>query len=300
MAKSRIEKDFLIDRYSIIAEERSKRPHCFKKEEDEHCEDCFFCPGSENLTPPEICRWGAEDEWRIRCFENKFPAIFEPRGKHEIIVDTNKHEKTFAQLSAEDMLEAFLAYDSRRVALEKEYEYVTVFKNHGRWAGASVIHSHAQVIAIPMVPPLVQREVSAAKKYAKKNKSCAFCDYIKGKRSKVAARGKKSIAIAPDAPRVPYEVWMIPKEHVPNFSELSESAKTDLVGVVKKILGRLEKVMGNVSYNMYFHHAPKGVKDYHFHIELLPRIAKWAGFELSSGMYICTVSPENAAKIYRG
>jgi len=302
MKQSSIRKDFLIDRYSIVAEGRGGRPVHFGKENNESKRKiCFFCPGNENLTPPEITRVGDSDTWTIRVFNNKFPALTPPEGKHEIIVDTNRHGAEIEQLGDKQMRAVFDMYEERRQELEKEFMYVSIFKNRGKEAGASLPHSHTQVLAMSTLPHLVARENERAEEYYYTKGECPFCNYIESvKRSRVAIKTDSVVAITSNAPRFPYELWLFPKKHVANFSGLTDEEKIDFLSILKSALRKLNKVFGNPPYNFYLHNAPKGSESwYHFHLELLPRLSSYAGFELGSEVYICTVSPESAAKFYK-
>lgn len=302
MNQNSIRKDFLIDRYSIIAEGRGNRPVHFEKENNEpKGKVCFFCPGNEKLTPPEITRVGGSRGWSIRVFSNKFPALAPPEGEHEIIVDTNKHGVELEHLSEKEMKAIFEMYEERREELEKRFMYVSIFKNKGKEAGASLPHAHTQVLAMSMLPHLLARENEKAEEYYYTKGKCPFCEHIAsiGKK-RVAFETKSLIAITPNAPRYPYELWIFPKKHVANFSELTDEEKTDFLSILKNALKKLDKTSGNPPYNFYLHNAPKGSERwYHFHLELLPRLSSYAGFELGSEVYICTVSPESAARFYK-
>ena len=298
---TQIRKDFLIERYSIISEARSKRPHHFEFTcEEKAGQVCFFCPGNESLTPPTIDQYPAKGLWEIRVFRNKFPALKPPRGDHEIIVETNKHGQDLGDLTPEGILGAFKMYEKRRKALERKYKYVAIFKNVGKQGGASLPHSHTQVLASNFLPPLSDIEAKAAKHYYDKWHRCPWCDYIeKTVKGRIAFETRKTIAITANAPRFSYETWVMPKRHVGNFSDLTQEEALDFCMMLKKVLAKLEKGLGCVPYNYVLHHAKSGEKFVHFHVEIMPRVATHAGYELGEGAYIVDVSPENAAKFYK-
>jgi UDPglucose--hexose-1-phosphate uridylyltransferase len=299
---NQIRKDFLIERYSIISEVRGKRPHDFcEKTGKKKGEICFFCPGSEKLTPRTIDRFPANGPWRIRVFRNKFPALRPPNGEHEIIVETNKHGKGMEGLEPEEIVQVFLMYEKRRKALERRYRYASIFKNEGRDAGASLAHSHTQILAGSLLPTIVAQESEAAKSYYQKWHRCPWCEYIKNIENKrIAAENKNSIAITANAPRFPYEVWITPKRHVGNFSDLKQAEALDFCFTLKKMLTKIHKELCGPSYNFAVHCAPKGQsKWYHFHVEIMPRVSVHAGYELGGGVYITSASPETAARFYR-
>lgn len=296
-----IRRDFLIERYSIISPIRGERPQQFPKPREKKGQVCFFCPGNEKLTPPTLDRFPRGGPWQIRVFRNKFPALKPPKGDHEIVVDTSQHGKELEDLEPERILQALRMYEKRRKFLETKHKYVSVFKNKGKEAGASLLHSHAQLIAGPLVPSVVARENEASRAHYKRWHRCAWCDYIDGiGRDKKAAETQDTIAVTANAPRFPYEVWLMPKAHARNFSDLGPSEALDFCAMLKEILLKLRGEMGHVPYNLAFHHSQKGNgKWYHFHVEVLPRVSTHAGYELGEGAYISAVSPEAAARFYR-
>tara|TARA_B100002003_G_C14097139_1_gene527688 strand:- start:49 stop:990 length:942 start_codon:yes stop_codon:yes gene_type:complete len=308
-----LRKDYVLDRWVYYATERRKRPMEFKK--TEHIKEsrvCFFCHGNEHLTPPEIGRIPEEDKWKIRWFPNKFPAVElkgDPKirknkfltyssayGVHEVIAETRFHKKQLADLSVDHIKDILKIYTHRIEVLSKlkNIRYVSVFKNHGVFAGTSLVHSHTQVAAISMLPKEVMDKVNAAKKHS----GCPYCDIIKIERKtkRKIFENKNIIAFAPFASRFNFEVSIFPKKHRKNIIDFDDKELEDLAKILKKILLKLKK--SNSSYNYYLHYAPKG-HDLHFHIELTPRFAKWGGFELSTGAIINSVMPEDAAKFYK-
>lgn len=297
-----LRKDFLLGRWVIIAKERGKRPndfwHALEKEE-KHEGICFFCPGNENTTPPEISRVEENGKWVIRNFPNKFPAT----KWHEIVVETPIHEKDFADLSVEKISRVFEVYCQRQEEIKKDSEvkYVLVFKNEGKGAGASLQHSHTQLIGLEIIPPLVQKEVDASQKYFQENKSCPFCDVWKNEMEteRKVLEDEYTAAFTPYASRFPFEIWLMPKRHVKNLPELSSGEIYSLAETLKKILTRLKESLNNPPYNYYLHMAPGG-DDLHFHLELFPRVSQWAGLEFGSEIVINTMPPEVAAGFYRG
>ena len=176
----------------------------------------------------------------------------------------------------------------------KDIKYVDVFKNHGKDAGTSLIHSHSQVMALTQIPTLVREKIAAIKKY----KRCPYCEIVRheAKSKRKIFNTKNIIAFAPFASRFNYEAWIFIKKHKKTMEELEENELMDLASTLKKILVKLKKI--NVSYNFYVHYSP--VKEnLHFHIEVCPRIATWGGFELSTNAVINSVMPEDAARFYR-
>ena len=304
-----LRKDYILERWTVISESRGKRPKHFD-EPKINKKECQFCPGHEKNTPKEIFRIEEEGKWKVRVFPNKYPAFTLKKskssnskffksmpafGKHEIVVETNDHEKQLANLSESEISQIFWVYNLRIKSLqEKEgIEYVQVVKNHGPLAGTSVVHSHSQLFAYNMVPFPLKEKIKANKK------NCVFCSIIKKemKSKRAVFDGKYFVAFCPYAPRSPYEIWFFPKRHVTKLDELKNEELLELSKMLKKVLQKIDK--NNWSYNYYLNYAP-GKENLHLHIELLPRLGIWGGFELSTNITINSVSPETAAKFYRG
>jgi UDPglucose--hexose-1-phosphate uridylyltransferase len=307
-----LRKDYLLDRWVIIAMGRGKRPHQFALgKQTEKVEVCFFCPGNENLTPPEITRLEEGGNWVIRVFPNKFPAVMQEGdpaiktdnqyytyasayGNHEVLVESPSHDEQFADLSIRRIKQVLQMYNNRIQELSKVkgVQYVSVFKNQGKEAGTSLVHTHTQIIALNTIPPLIEEEIEANKD------RCRYCEVIeKEKNSYRRVLENSFISFAPYASRVPFEVWIFPKRHVSCLDDLNDLELEDLAKQLKHILVKLKEL--NAPYNFYLHYAPQG-KDLHFHIEVAPRLAIWAGFELGNDIFVNIMSPEEAAKFYRG
>jgi UDPglucose--hexose-1-phosphate uridylyltransferase len=315
-----LRKDYILDRWVIIATGRGKRPEQFKTDDDIYANDpgpekCFFCPGNEEKTPPEIGR--IKDDkggWKLRWFTNKFPAVdkkgdpavktadafftyADAYGTHEIIVETNDHKKQLIDLGEDDIMEILKVYAHRIDELmnQPNIKYVNVFKNEGIKAGTSIVHSHSQLISLNIIPTEVNNKLEAAKKFD----SCPYCDVVKAEAKSLrhVHEDDTTLTFTPYASRFNFEVWIFPKNHYKTLMDFSDDELFDLAAAVKRVLRKIKEI--NANFNMVIYYAPKG-EDMHFHIEILPRIATWAGFELESGVTINVVSPEDAAKFYKG
>jgi len=331
-----LRKDYILDRYVIIASNRSKRPHQFKAGEEDRKEEektesntnspeCFFCRGHEKETPEEIYRLTKKNDWQIRVFPNKFAVVGNGNaaiktdndfftfadgvGEHEIIVETPFHNKQLADLSVEELVDVFNTYIFRIKEMEKkpDVKYVLAFKNHGPNAGTSIVHSHSQIIAYNLVPTIIKQKEDAVKKYAENNKqiaennaSCPYCRIIAIEKTsfRKVFENKTCVCFTPYASRMPYEVWFFPKRHILKAEELNNIEINDLCDLMKRVLVKLKEM--NASYNFYLHSGTGNERNFHFHIELLPRISTWAGFEFGTETIINTTSPEDAAEFYRG
>lgn len=309
-----IRKDYVLDRWVYYATERKRRPHEFKSLElKDNSKVCFFCPWNTHLTPPEIGRVEYKNGWKMRWFLNKFPAV-EKKGNpnvkakkfysegdsygiHEIIVETQHHKSQLADLPVQQIVELLEVYKTRIAHLSrlKSIKYVDIFKNHGKDAGTSLVHSHSQVMALTQVPALVSEELEAVKKH----KRCPYCEIIKkeAKSKRKIFETKNVVAFAPFASRFNYEAWIFTKQHKKTMEELEENELKDLAAALKKILFKLKKI--SASYNFFVHYSPEK-ENLHFHIEIAPRTATWGGFEFSTNFIINSVLPEDAARFYRG
>ncbi len=309
-----LRKDYILDRWVFLASERKTRPKEFAKEKiNDDPASCRFCPGNEHLTPNEIGRVKKGNSWLIRWFPNKFPAVdmtgnpgvrtdntfftfSSAFGMHEIIADSPSHDSQLWDLPDSHLAELFKVYFSRIEDLSKVkgINYVSVFKNYGRDAGASLVHSHSQVAATAFLPTAVLEEASSSKRFG----SCPYCRIIQVEKDSLRKcfENNSFAAFCPYASRFNYEVWVFPKMHVNDFTLLGNEQVKDLVSIMRSVLGRLKSI--NAPHNYFLHYSR--INDLHAHIEITPRTALWAGFEFLTGSYINSVTPEDAAAFYRG
>lgn len=325
-----LRKDPVIKRWVIIATERAKRPKDFAQEEEEI--KSSFCPfdyGNEHLTPPEVLAFRPADTdpntpcWWIRVVPNKFPAL-DPNsdlrrygqgmydamsgfGAHEVVIETPDHNTTLALLPTKQVEEIVWAYRHRYNELSKDprVKYVLIFRNHKKDAGASLAHPHSQIIATPIVPKRAQEELNGSKEYYEYKERCVFCDMIdqeKSDQKRIVEENDDFIAFEPFAARFPFETWILPKMHQNNFSDITEEQVKKFAHILKNTLLRIYKALDNPPYNFMLHTSPTsndGKLYYHWHLEIVPRLTKVAGFEWGSGFYINPVPPEDAAKYLR-
>jgi UDPglucose--hexose-1-phosphate uridylyltransferase len=326
-----LRKDPVVERWTIIAAERAKRPHDFKRSEETHYtpegkKACQFCYGRENETPPEIVAYGrpagAEPNtpgWRVRVVPNKFPALrkegdlnrtsvgvydrMDGIGAHEVIIETPEHERTLDKMALSDIGEMTSVFRDRIVDLcrDDRLKYVQVFKNFGIAAGASIQHPHCQLIATPVIPKRVIEELEGALKYYEFEERCVFCDIVRqdaenGRR--VVFEDDYFVTIVPFASRFPFEIHVIPKRHEASFINISEEEIYRFSLHLKTIVGKINRALGVPPYNFMIHTAPcrqDKLDHYHWHLELVPKLTMTAGFELGTGLYINPTVPEQAA-----
>jgi len=304
MNKSEIRKDYFKDEYVIIAPKRAKRPH--KADANREPEKaCFFCP--QNFSD-EIITYednNAKGDWEIISVINKFAALStdNPRafGQAEVIIETRQHGLDINDFSTNHIIRIFDAYIDRFEYLRNMdgVKHVILFKNEGGKAGASIAHTHSQIMALPLLPPKVQAEASAYNKYRLDKCTCPYCDIIKEETDKprVIWEDENLFVLAPYASDSPYGAWFIPKRHLRLVSELTRGEKESFAKAMKVVLGILDELA--ISYNYFIENAVN-CEDYHMHIKLSPRPNVWAGLELGTGVIINPIPPEYAAKLYRG
>jgi UDPglucose--hexose-1-phosphate uridylyltransferase len=328
-----LRKDPVVGRWVIISTERSRRPTNFVPAVlDKASGFCPFCPGNEDKTPPEVYairRNGGGPNgpgWDVRVVPNKFPALqvegaLERRGEglydkmngvgaHEVVIEGPNHDDSLADLPVEHVVEVLKAYRERMVDLHRDrrLRYVLIFKNHGPGAGATLEHTHTQLIATPIIPKILQEELEGARRYFELKERCVFCDIIQQDTSeqdgrRIVTMNDRFVSIEPFAPRVPFETWILPRQHDASFQAVSdEDAFEELAAILKDTLQRLNRALDRPPFNFVIHTAPVSEGDleyYHWHLEIMPKLTRVAGFEIGSGFYINPTPPEDAAQYLR-
>lgn len=326
-----LRKDPILERWVIISTERQKRPTDFFVQEPPRKRGgfCPFCEGNEDKTPAEIFAIRSEGTqpngagWSLRVVPNRFPALeVEGRldregvgiydrmsgiGAHEVIIESPVHNDTLSTVSIPKLAEVLLSYRERITDLKRDrrFRYVLVFKNQGMVAGASLEHSHSQLIALPIVPKRVSEELEGSKRHFNYKERCIYCDIIRQEVSdmeRIVVENSDFIALSPFAPKSPFEIWILPKGHLSSYEHIGEDALEPLARIFSETLKRLDRVLGNPPYNFILHTSPFGMDNldyYHWHFEIMPKLTKTAGFEWGSGFYINPTSPEEATKFLR-
>jgi len=324
-------KDYLLNRWVVIATHRRRRPTDFAKEEvtrrvDTH--SCPFCPGNERKTPPAVLVYlkgekGVVKEkdtdglrhkdWLIRCVPNLYSAFSPPEkgesfksgkavGHHEVLIESPDHSEHPAVARISQLVHVVNGYVDRLKALSSQpyVKYVSIFRNHGLDAGASLSHAHSQIIAMPTMPAIPGDELRASKKFHEEHGTCVFCGILEKEKSgpRFIWENESFVAFAPWAAVHPFEFWILPKKHQATLLDIELEAIEDLAGALKTCLGGLKSLLNDPPYNFGFHIAPSAEADkfYHWHLEVYPKLTIWAGFEKSTGMYINVVPPEDAAQ----
>jgi len=302
-------------------------------------DECPFCEGREAHTQKEILTVRSDGSgpnqpgWKVRVIPSIKPVLriegqLNRRGKgmfdlmdgvgaHELIIESPHHISNAADLPQEQLHASLHAAIQRMTDLERDlrFRYVLWFKNYGSTAGAGrVQHTRSQLIATPVIPLRVKEELAGARHYFEDKERCLVCDLLIQEReakTRIVFESTHIIALCPFAGRFPFELWIVPKRHRCDFNKMQPEELTDLSYVMKQILVRLKAVLNDPPYNAILHTAPfrhPGTRvghwrtledDYHWHIELIPRLTRVAGFEWGSGFYINPTPPEESAKYLR-
>jgi UDPglucose--hexose-1-phosphate uridylyltransferase len=324
--------------WSIIATERAKRPDDFIKDRGgveslpSYEKDCPFCPGNESMTPPAVFQIpvesGGKTSWSVRVVPNKFPALLTPEGqgdtarrisgslylemdgigRHEVVIETPDHSKTIATLSEDQVAAVVRTYRDRFLGLDESpwNQLIIIFRNQGERAGTSLLHPHSQIIGTPIVPEEIRRRLEESQRYYDDRGTCVYCDmldYELAEKTRVVCSNAGFVALCPFASAVPFEVRILPRRHASSFGVLGDDEIPLLGRILRDVLRRLYRLLGNPDYNYVVRSAPHhsaGEPHFHWYVEILPRLTTRAGFEIGSGININVVVPEDAADQLRG
>ncbi|MDI6641442.1 MAG: galactose-1-phosphate uridylyltransferase [Elusimicrobiota bacterium] len=313
----------------IISPERAKRPEDFVKKKSkavlpEYSNTCPFCPENEHLAPVET--FSIKDNsgrWLIRAIPNKYAAL-KPEGEctyfhrgivrhmtgfgyHEVIVESPKHNLTTAVMSEEQIVKILQAYKARYLSVisDDRIELVTIFKNHGPLAGASIEHPHSQLIASPVVPQHIRNRIEEAMRYYDDNRECVFCRMIREEiefAERIIQETENFVAFIPYAALSPFHIWILPKMHIASFPTITDNELDEFAKLLKNILSKIYHGLDDPDYNYIIQSLPGKPREndfFHWYLSIIPRVTKTAGFELGSGMYINTAMPEESARFLR-
>ena len=326
---SELRRDLVTGNWVVIARERAKRPNDFKSKlkEENIClpDDPFADPQAFGNAEPLLLYKDKKGDWTVQVIPNKYPAfgetgqcaesrksgpykVMDGRGFHEVVISRSCKDY-FALLPRETAIDVLKAYQERYSALKGRecVKYISIFENHGREAGASLAHPHSQIIAIPVIPPEVLRSLEGSKRFFDTANTCVHCAMIaweKKDKVRVIFENSSVIAFCPFISRTAFEIHVFPKEHHGRFENFPSQLLPDLAEAMQKSLLMLNKTLKNPAYNFFVHTSPAdGTEDYayyHWHVEILPKTAVWAGFELGTGIDISTIEPERAAVFLKG
>lgn len=323
--ESELRQDIVTGDWVVIATGRARRPDEFAAQaraKDVNSTDPFANPEASGQEKDLLVYRDPKGEWSLRVFPNKYPAFSAGKpvrelsegpyfamsgvGYHELFV-TRDAERHIALLEVWQVAELIDAYQDRYLALmnQKEVNYIQIFHNHGKEAGASIAHPHSQLMAIPVISPYVKLELDGAEEYYRSTRTRVFSTIVEHEcetQKRVVFENEHFVAFCPFASRAAFEVWIVGKRPSPYFEHITDEEKFALAEVLKYTLAAVYTGLKDPAYNFYIHTAPCDGRDYvhyQWHIEILPHTSVWAGFELSTGIEVSTIQPEEAAKYLR-
>ncbi len=326
---SQLRKDLVSGTWVIFSVKRRERPD-FSKNDDHALETgddpkkCPFC--KENIASQEkdtIVYLKKDDDWSLKVFPNKYPAfssrytninkreegpfeVMDGVGYHEVLV-TEDHYRDIPDMEILSVAEILDAYQEIYINLmnKKHIKYISIFKNYGKKAGASLSHPHSQIIAMPVIDPDVFRSLAGSESYYISHRECVHCvmlEWEKESAERVIFENEEFVVLCPFVSRVSFETRIYPKKHLSYFERITDSQKIKLAEAMKYCISKLKKNLGDPAYNMFLHTSPcngQTYDHYHWHFEIFPKTNIWAGLELSTGIEVCSVLPEEAAEILR-
>ncbi len=330
-----LRKDPIVNRWVIIATERAKRPTDFVAPDNgqDSPKGCPFCPGNESKTPPEIYAVRTDstrpdtEGWTVRVVPNKFPALriegdmekfgvgiydrMNGIGAHEVIIETTDHFEKIEMQRVDALVNVFATYKVRLADLKQDerFRYILIFKNEGATAGATLAHPHSQLIATPVTPKRIREELVGAQAYFEYKDRCIFCDIIREElrqKDRIVYENNSFVSFCPFASRFPFEIWTMPKRHHPDYDSIGRDELFAFADAMKVTLAKLTTALGGTHYNYILHTGPVRWRrrgywatlehDFHWHVEIIPRVTNTAGFEWGTGFYINPTVPEEAAR----
>ncbi len=337
MEQSEMRQNAITREWTLYAPVRSRRPHdpqapspaesspLGSTERSEYEPGCPFCPGNEAQLAPVIVETPAVEggrPWQTRVVRNKFPvlapsaearcvdrgayAVMGARGRHEVLIESARHNDDLAVMSLAAVEAVIETYHQRYLAALEGEAVTLLFRNRGPRAGASLSHPHAQLIAPPVVPPRIQRREAAAHEFYEHHGRCGYCDLLAQEtteRERVVLANEWLTAFVPYTAETPFETWLMPRRHAADFGAVTVEEKADLAAALREILRRLRNRAGDPDYNLIVRTATRSATHapyLHWHVQIRPRVALEAGFEIESGMHINTSLPEMDAAVLRG
>jgi UDPglucose--hexose-1-phosphate uridylyltransferase len=287
---------------------------------------CPFCEGHEHIAGREILAWRATGHdnghgWRVRVVPNRLPALrveshyAEPvggllqslggLGAHEVIIETPDHRANWATMSTEDLRLVLWAWRERMRDLRRDVRLKTflVVKNAGAAAGATLDHPHSQLLALPFVPLHLDDELVGARERHDRTTQCAFCAVVAeelASEARIISHDDRTIAFAPFASRVPFEAWVLPRQHSATFEDENDDGLRAVAERLHDVMRRLHETLKSPPYSVLLHTAPVGEAAwFHWHIEIVPRLTAVNGLAWDGGIHINPVSPEEATRLLR-
>ncbi len=328
-----LRKDILLGRWvEVLSDSLSPSDYVLPSDNMPAEDSCALCPGREQEIPPEISsiRMPGSNRWSVRAIPSLSPmfqiegdlgrrgvGIYDRMnniGANEILIESPEHRVRPEDMGFDQMVRVIKLYQDRTADLEKDsrLRYILIYKDSGKNAGGILSHPVSFLMATPVIPKTVKDELDNAKQYFAYKERCVFCDIINEELrlgERVILESRNFIAFCPYAAQFPFEVWIIPKRHSCAFHEILPEEVEDMGHILMSVLKKLRKIFYDPPFNYFIHTAPNMVprrnhwhtlgEDYHWHLEIMPRLITTSGFEWGSGFYILPTSPENAAKYLR-
>lgn len=329
-----LRQNIILKEWVVISTERAKRPEQLKEDsskinvdEPVYEKTCPFCAGNEEKfgNTEEFLRYGTEKEWKLRVIPNKYPALVPKHGdvsintegmhrcmdgvgQHEVLIETPRHNVSIATMTVDEVELTLKAYRERYTALMSMpyIESVILFRNHGTRAGASLRHPHSQIIALPIIPRDIQYRINESIRYYQEHRASIFArvleDEIKEKK-RIILETEHFVVFVPFAAGTPFHMWIFPRQHRADFSQIEDIELQDLARTLRTTLAKLYYGLNNPDYNYIIRSAPRGYEFapyFRWYVTIIPRLTRTAGFELGSGMFINTSIPEEDAEYLRG
>ncbi|HZX01196.1 MAG TPA: DUF4921 family protein [Candidatus Paceibacterota bacterium] len=335
MKGSELRQDLVSGDWILIAPGRAKRPEEFRRKSKPQKKPKSGCPFEDpqkSGNGPVIAVYDKNGHfvdpnsknWGLQIFPNRYPAVSHSRvepevrkkgpylfmkgvGHHDLLV-TRDHNKNFPKLSKLEGYTVLKAFRDRYLSLleAKDVAYVSMFSNWGEKAGASIYHPHYQLLGVPIIPPVVEHSLKGSEVYFKKNGECVHCTEIAMElhdKKRIVFENACAVAFAPFVSRGEFELRVFPKSHIPFFEETPDSILLCVSEALQKVLRGFETSLNSPDYNFFIHTAPtknkKSHTHFHWYIEIQPKLNISAGFELSTGIEVNVVPPEDAAKLLR-
>lgn len=333
---SELRQDLVTRKWYVVAKSRGRRPSDFAEadhrgSDQEYCEHGGDCPDncpfrdlSNHYNDATLLYYDGSDidSWRVMSFPNDYPSFFQGQdlherneglfskmdaiGFHEVIV-SRAHCNQIRMMEREELHEFFRSYKERYLALMNRQfvNYILIMLNYGSMAGASLYHPHSQLFALPIISSDLQDELTGAYEYYREHTSCVYCsmvDYERDAGVRVVAENDSFVMICPFMSRTPFEMSIIPKSHASTFETTSMRDLKLCADLLQEGLQRLYHGLQDPPLNYYIHTSPcDGLTYdyYHWHLKIMPRLTKFAGFELGTGIEVNTVPPEDACAFLR-
>jgi len=329
MSQNQIRQNKATKEWVIYATDRGDRPKDFSKKEKlkqlpAYDKECPFCAGNESKLTSIIMEIPDKDgKWQTRVVPNKYPALLpdgdpfreaediyvkmNSYGRHDVIIESPYHNRDISQMSSDEIRRVIETYHKRYLDVMKTNKNMVplIFRNHGERAGTSLLHPHSQLIVTGFVPHHIRWREIEAQRYHDEWGKCVFCEMLNYELKtgvRIVMEENTMVAFVPYAADVPFEVWIMPRQHKADFGKISDEEKTDLVVILQSILSKYYKKLNDPDYNYIINTSARyeaGEPHLHWYFQIRPRLTTRAGFEIGSGISINPSIPEEDAAFLR-